>query len=326
MIEILRPGLQTSVQDLGRPGYRHLGVALCGALDGPALRLANRLVGNADNLAGLEITGAPVSIRFLRAACFALCGADCSASLDGIAITPGWRNHAAAGQTLKLSAARSGMRAYLAIDGGIDVSAIMGSRATDLQAHLGGVHGRALKAGDQLPLGSASSDSRRFGTLLPEWTAEIRALPGPEFEDFPATAQAAFFDQAWTVSPQSNRMGCRLKGPVLERNNVGDMLSHAVLPGCVQVPPNGQPIVLLADAQTTGGYPCIAVVIEADLWKFAQATSGTRLRFTRTDIAGAREAREKWARARARFELSAYGKPGDSGEYSEHETRDDEHD
>jgi len=290
MLEILRPGVQTTVQDLGRHGLRHLGIAQSGALDAPALRLGNRLLGNADDCAALEIVLGPVEIRFHRDGWLALTGADFSATLDGKPLWCGWRWPYRSGQCLRLNGTRHGMRAYLAVDGGIDVPQVLGARATDLKAGFGGHHGRALQAGDQLPQGSAANLARRLGAGHPAWTPTIRALPGPEYHEFSAAAQAALWSQPWTVSSHSNRMGYRLQGPELAREHGGELLSHGVLPGVVQVPPNGQPIVLLADAQTTGGYPRIACVIEADLWKLAQARPGSELQFLACDAATARAA------------------------------------
>lgn len=308
MLEILRPGIQTTVQDLGRHGYRHLGIAQAGALDAPALILANRLLHNPFGAAGLELVAGRIEIRLHRDSCLALCGADFAATLDGQALSPGWRLPAKAGQILKLQGPRSGMRAYLAIDGGIAVPEALGSRSTDLQAHFGGWQGRALLAGDRLPLGLAHPCVRRLGALQRIWSPEVRALPGPEYTQFSSSAQGAFWSQAWSVSTQSNRMGYRLQGtPLLRTVNV-DLASHAVVPGVIQVPPNGQPIVLLADAQTSGGYPRIAVVIEADLWKFAQAPPGQKFCFVETDLAGARAASEKWRQELYRLERSIDGK------------------
>lgn len=307
MLEIIRPGIQTTVQDLGRHGNRHLGVAQCGALDAPALWLANRLVNNPAGLAGLEMIGGPIEIRFLRRTWFALTGADFAATLDGKAVDSGWRCLATAGQVLKLRGPKSGVRAYLAIDGGIDVPEILGGRATDIQAKFGGFQGRALKAGDQLPLGAAHECGRKIGTWQSQWSPKVRVLRGPEFEQFSDDARETFFSQPWTVSMQSNRMACRMEGPVLLREPADELRSHGLLPGVIQVPPNGQPIVLLADSQTTGGYPRIAVVVEADLWKFAQAPAGSSIQFVETDLDGARAAREEWQQNHYRFELSAYG-------------------
>lgn len=305
MLEILRPGIQTTVQDLGRHGLRHLGIAQNGALDAPALVLGNRLLGNAANLAALEITLGPVAIRFGRDGWFALTGADFAATLDGEPAWCGWRQRCRAGQVLRLAGCRHGMRAYLCVDGGIDVPQVLGARATDLQACYGGHHGRALQAGDCLPQGPATVLPRRLGVRQRAWQPLLRAIPGPEYHSFDAASRQAFWQQPWTVSPHSNRMGYRLQGAQLQRQQGGELLSHAVLPGVVQVPPGGQPIVLLADAQTTGGYPRIASVIEADLWLLAQARPGSRLQFVECDIATARAAREHGLRDWRRFELAA---------------------
>lgn len=307
MLEILRPGVQSTVQDLGRCGLRHLGIAQNGALDAPALRLGNRLLGNAADSAGLEIALGPVALRFGRDGWFALTGADFQATLDGHPVWSGWRTPCRQGQVLQLNGSRDGMRAYLCVDGGIDVPLVLGARATDLKAGYGGYQGRALQAGDLLPQGPARPLCGRLGARLRPWQPVLRALPGPEYAQFDAASQAAFWEQAWTVSPQSNRMGYRLQGSALQRHDPRELLSHAVLPGVVQLPPGGQPIVLLADAQTTGGYPRLAVVIEADLWLLAQARPGSQLRFQRCDLATAAAAREAWAHDFNRFEWAAHG-------------------
>lgn len=280
MIDILRAGPLTTVQDLGRPGWRGQGLSLCGALDGLALRSGNLLVGNEDGAAGLEFTLGPAALRFGADAVIALTGCDADARLDGQPLRPWWRVAVRAGQTLRLAAPREGegMRAYLCVAGGIAVPAVLGSRSTDLKAGFGGLDGRALRDGDVLPLGVATAlSSRRIGIRPPDWDASLRLLTGPEFGDFDA---AEVFATDWRVTPQSNRMGYRLAGPALLRRRGGDLPSHGVLPGLVQLPPSGQPIVLLADAQTTGGYPRLGVVIRADLWKLAQLRLGATLRFS----------------------------------------------
>jgi len=293
MIEVIRAGLLITVQDLGRRGYRHLGVGQGGALDPVALTVGNRLVGNEANTAGLEITvGSVVRLGFHVSTSIALTGADVSADLDGEPVWHGWRTPVREGQTLTLAVPRFGMRAYLAVAGGIDVPPVLGSRSTDLNAGFGGLAGRALQDGDTLPLGSATPPTERKGIKLPAWDSVARAIPGPEYDRFKREAQQAFWQTEWKVSAHSNRMGYRLLGPALTCANARDLLSHAVLPGTVQVPPNGQPIVLLADAQTTGGYPRIAAVIEADLWKLAQVRLGATLRLVPCTLAAARAARQ----------------------------------
>lgn len=309
MLEILKAGLFNTVQDLGREGLRHLGITQAGAMDAPSLVLANRLLDNPAGAAALEIVCGPVEIRFERDGWLALTGALFEAKLDGRELWSGWREPFRAGQRLRLNGPSQGMRLYLAIDGGIQVPEVLGARATDLQAGFGGVEGRALQAGDRLPLGPANAAlTHRCGVLQLEWNPPVRVLPGPEFEQFDAAARKTFLESGWQVSSQSNRMGCRLQGPHIKRRVSEDLLSHLVLPGVIQVPPSGQPIVLLADAQTTGGYPRIASVIEADLWKFAQARPGQSLHFELTDADGAAAARRAWQLHLTRFEWSAHGR------------------
>jgi biotin-dependent carboxylase-like uncharacterized protein len=282
MIELLRAGPLTTVQDLGRTLWRDRGISRCGALDDVALMQANLLVGNEAGAAGIEFTLGPALLRFAADGCFAFTGTDADATLDGRPVRPGWREPVRAGQMLKLAAPRDRMRTVLAVGGGIDVAPALGSRSTDLKAGFGGFEGRALRDGDALPWRPpAGAPARRVGLRAPPWAACVRVLPGPEHDEFSPPARDAFWSADWTLTPQSNRMGFRFAGPVLDRVATGDLPSHGVLPGVIQVPPSGQPIVLLADAQTTGGYPKIGVVIAADLWKLAQLRLGAPLRFVR---------------------------------------------
>lgn len=282
MIELLRAGPLTTVQDLGRQAWRDRGISRCGALDDLALAQGNLLVGNPPDAAGVEFTLGPATLRFHGDCCIAITGTDADAQLDGRPLPPGWRQPVRAGQTLKIAAPRERMRSYLAVSGGIAVPLVLGSRSTDLKAGFGGLDGRALRDGDRLPLTPpAALPARRIGLAPADWDATVRALPGPDHDDFSAAARAAFWAADWQLTPQSNRMGYRFSGPGLKRQRGTELASHGVLPGVVQVPPSGQPIALLADAQTTGGYPKIAVVIRADLWKLAQLRLGATLRFVR---------------------------------------------
>jgi 5-oxoprolinase (ATP-hydrolysing) subunit C len=291
VIEVVRAGPLTTVQDLGRSGWRDRGLSLCGALDDVALQWGNLLVGNPADSAGLEFTLGSATLRFHADTCIALTGTDADASLDGRPLRPGWRAAVRAGQTLQLAAPRERMRSYLAIAGGLALPPALGSLSTDLKAGFGGLDGRALRDGDRLPLNpSAALPSRAIGARTPDWDATVRVLPGPEHEDFSAASRDAFWHADWALTPQSNRMGYRFAGPVLARERGGELASHGVLPGVIQVPPSGQPIVLLADAQTTGGYPKIAVVIRADLWKLAQLRLGATLRFLPCTLDEARDA------------------------------------
>ncbi|RSZ40990.1 MULTISPECIES: biotin-dependent carboxyltransferase family protein [unclassified Variovorax] len=302
MIVIRKPGVLASVQDLGRHGHRQLGICPGGALDVLALTLANRLVGNADGAAGLELTMGGCELQFETDTRIALAGDDFGATLDGMPLWPFWSVPVSAGQTLRLAGAnasgakrKAGVRSWLAVAGGVDVPPILGSRSTDLKAGFGGHEGRALRKGDRLPTGASMLDAalrerRPFGVRSPDWgTAEddgaiaLRVLPGPEFELFTLAAREQLWGERWRITPQSNRMGSRLDGAELKRKRGGDMLSSGVIPGTIQVPPSGQPIILMGDAQTTGGYPRIGVVIRADLWKLAQAPLNGRLRLVQVD-------------------------------------------
>jgi biotin-dependent carboxylase-like uncharacterized protein len=319
-VDVLKAGPLTSVQDLGRRGYRHLGVALAGALDPLSFEIANRLVGNPPDAAGLEITMGPVSLRFNQASRIAITGTDFNTSLDQENVSSWWSLPVRAGQILTLRGARRGMRAYLAVAGGIDVPVVMGSRSTDLKTGFGGFGGRTLRDGDRLSIGSGDAvdpvfapDAPTFGVKAPAWsrfvefdyphqppqyvgtrpvgpTVAVRVLRGHEYPQFTDASQEALWTHHWTITPNSNRVGYRLSGPELEREAKSDLRAHAVLPGTIQVPPGGQPIVLLADAQTTGSYPEIGMVISADLWRLAQARLGGALRFVECTQDEAREA------------------------------------
>ncbi|HTH62443.1 MAG TPA: biotin-dependent carboxyltransferase family protein [Paraburkholderia sp.] len=319
MIEVVRAGRMTSVQDLGRSGFRHLGVASGGALDALALEVGNRLVGNRPDAAALEMTFGPVVLRFPRATRIAITGTDFGSTLAGKPVWSWWSLPVAAGEELVMQGPKRGMRAYLCVAGGIDVLPVLGSRSTDLGAGFGGLAGRALKDGDRLAVGAPARDRASFAPDAPEfgvkapvwcnfalidepphrrgrhpgglpWAVPVRVLRGPEYDSFTSDAQHALWTDEWVVTPNSNRMGYRLSGTALERSTGEDLLSHAVLPGTIQVPPNGQPIVLMGDAQTTGGYPRIGAVIRADLWKLAQVRLNGGIRFVETTAAGARAA------------------------------------
>ena len=294
MLKIIRAGMHMSIQDAGRFGYRQLGVSRCGALDTPALKIANLLVGNAPDSAALEITLGHCVVEFTSDGWFALTGAGSHAELDGHAVWTGWRLPVKAGQQLRLKVPERGMRSYLAVAGGLDVPEILGSYSTDLKGQIGGIEGRLLKDGDEIPLLPATRrfrESRGVKQLL--WGNRIRALAGPEYQEFTHTSQDAFWRLPWQLSPQSNRMGYRMQGQRLERTTDRELLSHGLLPGVVQVPHNGQPIVLMNDAQTTGGYPRIACVIEADMFNLAQLRLGEPVHFVQCTLEEALKARRE---------------------------------
>lgn len=291
MLKIIRAGLQTTVQDQGRHGFRGQGVGLGGALDAPALYAANILVGNKGTDAGLEITLGECTVEFTRDGWMALTGAGCDAYLDKQRIWTGWNYPVRAGQRLMLHRPKRGMRSYLAVSGGIDVPEVLGSRSTDLTGGFGGLEGRKLKDGDSLPLADVRfvpKKSQGIKQLL--FNNYIRVLPGPEFQEFSPQEQDFFWRTPWHLSPQSNRMGYRLTRHSLKRESSREMFAHGLLPGVIQVPHGGQPIVLMADAQTTGGYPRIACVIEADLYHLAQIRLGEPIHFIRCTLAQAQQA------------------------------------
>ncbi|MDF7670395.1 biotin-dependent carboxyltransferase family protein [Orbaceae bacterium ESL0721] len=302
MLTVIKAGLLTTVQDSGRIGYRKLGIGQSGALDLPALHIANLLVGNPRSYAGLEITLGQFSAQFEQDCWIALTGADCNATLDDKPLWSGWRYFVRKGQQLILQQPLRGMRSYLAISGGIDVPVILGSRSTDLMAKFGGFEGRVLQNGDTLPIGKAVSVTENhhfnnFNTFnksvgvkqLP-FDNRFRVLAGPEMDQFSQQSQTVFWRNSWQISPNSNRMGFRLNGGELKRTCDSELLSHGVLAGVIQVPHNGQPIILLSDAQTTGGYPRIGTIIAADLYRLAQIPLGESIHFIPCTLAEAEKA------------------------------------
>ncbi|MES2693565.1 MAG: 5-oxoprolinase subunit PxpB [Verrucomicrobiota bacterium] len=278
-MEVLRAGMLTTVQDTGRVGHRARGVPLSGAADAFALRVANSVLGNAEQAAGLEFTLVGPEVRFGRDTLVALAGAD-------FGLPRGRPLRVRAGDILKLGAAKSGCRGYLAIAGGIEVAPMLGSRSTYLRARLGGWEGRALRDGDVLPVRTdaraITGNWRIDERIWPGYSSSpiVRVMPGAHMEQFAADWTAA----EWKISPQSDRMGVRLQGPPLQRTRSGDLVSAPVAPGTIQVPPDGQPIVLLADAQTIGGYPQLAQVIAVDLPLVAQLRPGDSIRFRMVSI------------------------------------------
>ena len=307
MIEVIAPGPLLTVQDLGRPGARRYGVPQGGAMDAFALAAANRLVGNEPGAAGLELTAGGVELAFTRPALLALAGADLGATLGGRPL-PLWRATIAdAGARLRLTGRRGswGARAYLAVAGGIGVPLVLGSRATELGTGFGGLEGRRLAPGDRLPVGPAShSLTPPFGGRWPEAlrpaygsAPTLRLIPGPHTDCFAPDALQALTTTTLRVGQAANRMGYRLEGLRLEHARPCSLPSLGVIPGVLQVPPDGAPILLMADAQTTGGYPVIGTVIAADLPLAAQLLPGDELRFARTDLATALQARRALAAA-----------------------------
>lgn len=295
-MEILRPGLLTTVQDGGRMGYQAFGVPVCGAMDWISLAAANILAGNDWEEAALEITGMGPAIRFEEDCVFALSGADFSATLAGQALAPCGAYLAHKDDVLEMGAAKGGFRTYLAVSGGLDIPKVMESRSTCLAAEFGGFEGRALKKGDRIAL----RQPQLWLKGLPQRTVEpvydpdapVRVVLGPQDEVFSQQGIENFFAGEYKLGAQCDRMGCRLEGPsiALKEGASPNILSDGIVMGSIQVP-NGQPIVMMADRQTTGGYVKLATVITADLPLMAQKRPGDTVRFEQVTVQQAQAAR-----------------------------------
>lgn len=309
-LQILKPGLHTTVQDLGRVGYQQFGIVVSGAMDQFAMRIANLLVGNDERESGLEMTLIGPTLKWQSSRWIALCGGNMQADIDGVAV-PMWRPvFVEKGSVLRMQYAKSGCRAYLAVAGGIDVLQLMGSGSTYTRGQFGGLAGRALQKGDILAIKDRGQDQvtnqvrnqvQVFNRLehkaqpfyAPRWFASryfspfynsepvIRVMRGTEYDYFSAQSQHAFFHKSFTLSHRSDRMGYYLTGEPLQLKpeHQGDMISTAVTFGTIQVPPSGEPIILMADRQTTGGYPRIAYVASVDLPLLAQLKPEDRVQF-----------------------------------------------
>jgi allophanate hydrolase len=301
MIEVIDTGPLNTIQDLGRTGFRDIGVTVSGAMDPLALKLANLMVGNEEGAAGIELQTFPFRVRFEERTAVAVTGGG-KATLNGVTMPPWWVETAEAGQVLQVEPVAGSARGYVAFGGGVDVDPVMGSRSTSLRGAFGGMEGRSLKKGDLLPLGEATifgMAAESFGVVAPmlemaslfpvaeDGTLLIRALPAGEQDLFGADAER-FWSQTWKISAQSDRTGYRLAGDPIRPLAPVEMRSHGIVAGVVQVPPAGEPIIQMSDANTAGGYPKIAGIVEADLWRLGQARSGSRLRFVRSSHAEAR--------------------------------------
>lgn len=270
MIRVRTPGLFTTVQDLGRPGFGPMGVSASGAADPLALRIGNLLVGNPENAAGLEMTLLGGTFEFEADTVVALTGSNFDATIDQCASVL-----MRAGQILSTGPTRSGARAYLCVRGGIDVPPFLGSASTHILSGLGGFDGRALRKGDVLRVGPASAvfESRRLRPEAAEHLAprkQLRVTRGPQWGWFPEASQRAFLETAYRVTEESNRMGLRLEGATIRSSSTASMITEGVSLGAIQIPANGKPIILFVEQQTTGGYPKIANIIAADLASVGQ--------------------------------------------------------
>ena len=300
MIRVRQPGMQTTVQDLGRPTWQHVGVPVGGAMDPQAHRIANLLIGNAPDAATLECALGGVAVQFTTTALVALAGRDISASLDGTPIGP-WR--AIRVERGAMLALHTGCRTTIAIAGGIDVPVILNARGTSLRAAFGGWQGRALRRDDELPIGRPSAladrirehlvDARRtiapWGAgpdLVPAYAGAptVRIIEGPQLAELDDASRALLLGATFRVAPDSDRMGYRLAGHALSLRTPREMVSSGVTAGTIQLPPGGAPIVLMADRQTTGGYPRLGDVITVDLPLLAQLRAGDSVRFALTTL------------------------------------------
>ena len=289
---VVRPGMLTTVQDLGRPGYQGLGVPVSGPMDSYSHRLANQLLGNDPSAAALEVTLlGPELTADVEVTC-AVTGADIAVTVDGRVVPANAPFVVPAGARLRWGPRTRGTRMTLAVRGGFALPQTLGSRATHLASRMGPFGGRALRAGDRLPVGGSVRGGGRAGTPLeiPDGGARLRILPAVHRERFTDEAWTRLVGERFTISPQSNRMGYRLDGPVLTHIGAADILSEAIPNGVIQVPASGQPILLLVERATTGGYATIANVITADLPTAGQLAPGDWIEFAAVDRAEAIDA------------------------------------
>jgi len=290
-IDVLDGGMLTTVQDLGRVGAQKYGVPESGAMDGLALRAANRLAGNPDNAACLEMTLTGPELRFGGPVVIAMTGADLGALVNGRPIARWQAVSAAADTVLTFAGVRDGMRAYLAVNGGIDVPLVLGSRSTFTPSALGGFEGRMIRAGDRMPVGVAPGPPWGSGRLLPRRAVPVyghvhslRVVMGPQDDAFTDEGIRTFLAETYTLSTQSDRIGCRFSGPRIAHRAGADIVSDGTTLGSVQVTGDGLPIVLMADRGTTGGYTKIATVTSVDASRLAQAMPGDRITFVRIGL------------------------------------------
>lgn len=315
-LTVEKPGMLTTVQDLGRQGFGPLGVSPSGAADALSLELGNRLLGNAPDAAALELTLVGGAFAFPEGATVVLAGSDFGAAIGGRPL-PCWEVRALPpGAVLEIGATRGGARCYLCVAGGVRVPLVMGSASTHLLSAIGGFEGRALRKGDALELGGGAwtgraGAPRAAGAAIPALAGDafdppgrakrLRVTDGPQSDRFSPRGWSAFLESEFTVTEEANRQGLRLAGPTIAPRAGGEMISEGVALGAIQVTPAGQAIVLFVESQTAGGYPKIANVISADLFRLGQLRPRDRVRFERVGID---EAVAAWREQRARLEAA----------------------
>lgn len=288
MLKVLDPGILTTIQDAGRWGYQQFGVPVSGAMDLPALRAANQLVRNSPDEAVLEIHS-PITLETDASHLIALSGAGARFEINGRALPMGMSVFARAGSTIEIAPKRAGGWIYFAIHGGIDVPRVLGSKSTFLRGKFGGLDGRALAAGDHIRIGAPTlgdlvAAAGRGTEARADQQSPIRVILGPHDDWFAPEAIAALTREEYIVSETADRMGYRLRGAALLRQRARELISCGVPLGAIQVPADGQPIVLMADHQTTGGYPIIATVVTEDIARVAQSVPGDRLSFRAVNL------------------------------------------
>lgn len=289
-ITVLNPGLLTTVQDQGRVGYQQFGVSVSGVMDPRSAALANILAGNAQGEAVLECTMMGPQLRFDRTNVIAITGGDLGPMLDGKPVSSYQAVAVRAGQVLKFTAPRAGCRCFIAFAGGLDIPVTMGSRSTYMKARIGGFQGRKLEKGDVIGFRAPVETLTRMEdrVLRPEFAPKpvytLRVVLGPQDDAFTDAGIDTFLSGTYTVTPEFDRMGCRLDGPVIAHRETGDIISDGIAFGAVQVPSAGTPIIMLGDRQTTGGYTKIATVITADFRILAQLKSGDKVQFVKVPV------------------------------------------
>ena len=293
-IRVAKPGLFTTIQDCGRWGYAHLGISPAGAADALSLRIANLLVGNDENSPALEMTLLGATLEFEASAIIAITGASCGCKLGPNAVPSSQAVEISAGSVLQCGSTTNGARSYLAIRGGFDIPLVMGSASTDVRGGFGGVEGRRLKSGDLLRIGEGGKTPVRHlrgGALdtVPIY-GPLRVTRGAQYDWFSPEAHAKFLSSIYGVSEQSDRAGLRLNGDAVMARENTQLLTDGIPLGAIQVPQDGQPIILFVDQQTTGGYPKIANVIAADMHRIGQLRPRDQVQFAEVSIADAVEA------------------------------------
>jgi biotin-dependent carboxylase-like uncharacterized protein len=295
-ITVLNPGLLTTVQDQGRIGYQQFGVSVSGVMDPRAAAVANMLVGNDEKEAVLECTMMGPLLQFNQTNCIAITGGDLMPTIDGKPVPNYTAIKVEAGQVLKFTMPKTGCRAFIAFAGGLDIPEVMGSRSTYMKAKIGGVEGRKLAKDDVIGFRAPKAELKNMNfrsmasEFVPRKEYTVRVVLGPQDDYFTDAGIQTFLSEVYSVTAEFDRMGCRLEGAVIQHKEGGDIISDGIAFGAIQVPSSGQPIIMLGDRQTTGGYTKIANVISADFRILAQLKQGDKVRFEKVSVKAAQDA------------------------------------